>query len=435
MNPQESEVLETIEETTGYAPPPPGSRAEDRTELQATSEAHLEAEAALAILERGCDGIISREELKHKLMRARAENRPLRVKLGLDPTAPDIHLGFAVVLKKLRAFQDLGHHAHLIIGDFTAMIGDPTGKSKTRPQLSREQVRDNARTYQEQLFRILDEDKTTVHFNGDWLGDMTFPQVIQLAAKYTVAQTLEREDFSKRLSEGRPIGLHEILYPLCQGQDSVEIKADVELGGSDQRFNNLVGRELQRADGQEAQVVMLLPLLVGTDGTQKMSKSLGNTIGVTDPAAEMFGKAMSIPDHAMRQYFTLATFVPLDEVDALLAGHPMVAKKRLAWEIAAQYHGSAAADAAREDFEKKFVRHETPDEMPEVSIPSGEIGVLDLIRAAFGGSGSEARRLVQGGAVALDDQKIEDERARVSPSEGAVLRAGKRKWARVKISG
>ncbi len=390
-------------------------------------------EAALQQLERGCDAVISRAELGDKLQKSAATGEPLRIKLGLDPTAPDIHLGFAVVLRKLRLFQDLGHVAHLIIGDFTAQIGDPTGKSKTRPQLTREQVRDNARTYQEQLFRILDESKTVIHFNGDWLNQMNFAQVIELAAKYTVAQTLEREDFGRRVAENKPLGLHEILYPLCQGQDSVEIRSDVELGGTDQRFNNLVGRELQRADGQEAQVVMLLPLLVGTDGAQKMSKSLGNYIGINEAPTEMFGKAMSIPDEAMRQYFTLCTDVSLDEVEQLLAGHPMEAKKRLGQEIVKIYHDENAANQARESFEKQFSRKEIPDDIPEVEIESAETSILELLKTAFGVSGGEARRMVSQAAVALDDEKVEDALQNVTIADGALLRMGKRKWARLKI--
>ncbi|MBW3637544.1 MAG: tyrosine--tRNA ligase, partial [Armatimonadetes bacterium] len=299
-------------------------------------------DTALERLSRGGAEIISRAELRDKLQKSAQTGQPLRVKLGLDPTAPDIHLGFAVVLKKLRLFQDLGHEAHLIIGDFTAQIGDPSGKSKTRPQLSRAQVEENARTYKEQLFRILDESKTVVHFNGDWLGKMNFADVVRLASKYTVAQMLEREDFAKRLAEQKPVALHEIMYPLCQGQDSVEIRADVELGGTDQRFNNLVGRELQRASGQESQVVLLMPILVGLDGAQKMSKSLGNYIGISEAPGEMFGKIMSLPDAAMPSYFTLCTEIPEAEIENLMAYHPMDAKKRLGREIVAQYHGAEA---------------------------------------------------------------------------------------------
>jgi len=395
-----------------------------------------EIEAAVEKLVRGTADIISLHELRAKLARSKRENKPLRIKLGLDPTAPDIHLGFAVVLKKLRAFQDLGHEAHLIIGDFTAQIGDPSGKSKTRPRLTRAQVEDNAKTYQEQLFRILDPQRTVVHFNGDWLGKMTFVEVIELAAKYTVAQTLEREDFAQRFATNKPIGLHEIMYPLCQGQDSVAINADVEMGGTDQRFNNLVGRELQRINGQEPQVVLLMPLLVGTDGVQKMSKSLGNYIGIYEPPGEMFGKVMSIPDEAMRTYYTLATDVPLDEVEALLAGHPMEAKKRLGTNIVAQYWGEEAAQEARAGFEKQFSQREVPDEMPEVSVPPVPIGIVDLLRACFGFSGAEAKRLLKQNAVSLEGEKVSDPEKVLQPAEEEeiVLKVGKRQWARVRAS-
>jgi tyrosyl-tRNA synthetase len=388
---------------------------------------------ALERLARGTADIIPLDELREKLVKSAKTGEPLRIKLGLDPTAPDIHLGFAVVLRKLRLFQDLGHQAHLIIGDFTAQIGDPSGKSKTRPQLTRAQVEENARTYKEQLFRILDESKTQVHFNGDWLGQMNFADVIRLAAKYTVAQTLEREDFANRLEQKKPVGLHEILYPLCQGQDSVEIKADVELGGTDQRFNNLVGRELQRQNGQEAQVVMLLPILVGLDGTQKMSKSLGNYIGISEPPAEMFGKLMSLPDEAMNTYYTLCTDVPLEEVEALLAGHPMDAKKRLGREIVSIYHGADAALEAQAAFEKQFSRGEMPEEMPEVQLPEAPLSVAELLKACFEITGAEAKRMVGQGAVTIDGEKAEDPTAKVTPRDGLVIKMGKRRWAKVKI--
>jgi len=396
-----------------------------------TSHNDSQIEDAIRKIARGTDAIISVEELRAKLKKSSATKIPLRVKLGLDPTAPDIHLGFAVVLQKLRIFQDLGHHAHLIIGDFTAQIGDPTGKSKTRPQLTREQVEANAKTYQEQLVQILDAEKTTVHFNGDWLGKMSFADVIRLSSQYTVAQTLEREDFSQRLESGKPIGLHEILYPLCQGQDSVAIRADVELGGSDQRFNNLVGRELQRAAGQEPQVVILMPLLVGTDGVQKMSKSLGNYIGINEAPAEMFGKVMSIPDEATNGYFTLCTSLEETEIASLLAGHPMDAKKRLAREIVAIYHGADASREAQESFEKQFSRGETPDEMPEVAVGEN-VNITEILRLAFGISGGEAKRMIGQNAVSLDGQKIEDAAAPLNWSDGAILKMGKRKWARLK---
>ena len=393
----------------------------------------LSPEDALTQLERGADTIIPRDELLGKLRKSAKSGEPLRIKLGLDPTAPDIHLGFAVVLRKLRQFQDLGHHAHLIIGDFTAQIGDPSGKSKTRPQLTREQVEENAKTYQQQLSEILDADKTTIHFNGDWLGKMKFDDVIRLTAKYTVAQMLEREDFASRLADNKPVGMHEILYPLCQGQDSVEIKADVELGGTDQRFNNLVGRDLQKASGQEAQVVLLMPILVGLDGVQKMSKSLSNYVGIGEAPNEMFGKLMSIPDEVMRQYYTLCTDVPLDEVEQILAGHPMDAKKRLGREIVATYHGADAATAAQAAFEQQFSRAEVPEDMPEIEVAAGEIGVVDLLVACFGGSKSEARRMVEQGAVAVDGDKVSDAMANVEARDGMTVKMGKRRWARVKV--
>lgn len=389
-------------------------------------------ESALELLARGAADIISRDELKTKLKKSQSEQKPLRIKLGLDPTAPDIHLGFAVVLRKLRAFQDLGHQAHLIIGDFTAQIGDPTGKSKTRPQLTREQVEANAETYKQQLFRILDENKTTIHFNGDWLGKMNFAEVIQLAAKYTVAQTLEREDFSTRLAEHKPLGLHEILYPLCQGWDSVQIQSDVELGGTDQRFNNLVGRELQRQSGQESQVVILMPILVGLDGVQKMSKSLGNYIAITDAPDEMFGKVMSLPDAAMREYFMLCTQIEESEIAALLAGHPMDAKKRLGREIVSIYHDAAAAQTAQENFEKQFSQKSAPGEMPEVAITQDEIGVVELLRVCFEVSGAEAKRLVAQSAVEVAGEKVADAASVVAVRDGMEIKMGKRRWARIK---
>ena len=393
----------------------------------------INPEDALSQLERGADTIIPRDELLEKLRKSVKSGEPLRIKLGLDPTAPDIHLGFAVVLRKLRQFQDLGHHAHLIIGDFTAQIGDPSGKSKTRPQLTRAQVEANAKTYETQLSQILDPDKTTIHFNGDWLGKMGFDDVIRLTAKYTVAQMLEREDFAQRLADGKPVGMHEILYPLCQGQDSVEIRADVELGGTDQRFNNLVGRDLQKASGQEAQVVLLMPILVGTDGVQKMSKSLGNYVGIGDAPADMFGKIMSIPDDAMRQYYTLCTDVPLGEVEQILAGHPMDAKKRLGREIVAIYHDAEAASEAQRAFEQQFSKNDVPDEMPEIEVAAGEWVVADLLASCFGVSKSEARRMAEQGAVALDGDKVDDATQTVEVSDGMTVKMGKRRWARVKI--
>lgn len=397
------------------------------------TESTLDIDDALSLLARGTADIISVEELKEKLKKSREENRPLRIKLGLDPTASDIHLGFAVVLRKLRLFQDLGHEAHLIIGDFTAQIGDPTGKSKTRPQLTRQQVEENAETYKQQLFKILDESKTTVYFNGDWLGKMGFAEVIRLAAKYTVAQTLERDDFATRLAENKPLGLHEILYPLCQGWDSVEIRSDVELGGTDQRFNNLVGRELQRQSGQESQVVILMPLLVGLDGTQKMSKSLGNYIAITDAPDEMFGKVMSLPDEAMRDYFTLCTEVEPSEIEELLKGHPMDAKKRLGREIVSIYHDEATAQRAQTNFEKQFSQKTAPAQMPEVKLQQTEIGAVELLRVCFNLSGAEAKRLIAQNAVELDGNKLTDAQSTLLINDGMELKVGKRRWARLRV--
>ncbi len=403
------------------------------TENQPSPATLERIEAALSLLERGGAEIISRAELRQKLLKHQQNGAPLRIKLGLDPTAPDIHLGFAVVLRKLRQFQDLGHEAHLIIGDFTAQIGDPSGKSKTRPQLTREQVVANAQTYKEQLFRILDESKTVVHFNGDWLGKMDFAGVVRLASKYTVAQMLEREDFSKRLAEQKPLALHELLYPLCQGQDSVEICADVELGGTDQRFNNLVGRELQRASDQEAQVVMLMPILVGLDGVQKMSKSLDNYIGISDAPNDMFGKVMSLPDEAMATYFTLCTLVPNTEIAVLLENHPMDAKKRLGREIVMQYHGENAAIEAQQAFEKQFSRGEIPEEMPEIQLSGEPISAAELLKLCFQITGGEAKRMVGQGAVTVDGEKIEDSNHQIAPQTGMTVKMGKRRWAKVKI--
>ena len=404
---------------------------ESQSKEDLKEEIERDVQNALEQLERGAE-VISRAELRAKLLKSAQTGVPLRIKLGLDPTAPDIHLGFAVVLRKLRQFQDLGHEAHLIIGDFTAQIGDPSGKSKTRPQLTREQVVANAQTYKEQLFKILDESKTVVHFNGDWLGKMNFADVVRLTSKYTVAQMLEREDFAKRLAEQKPVALHEILYPLCQGQDSVEIRADVELGGTDQRFNNLVGRELQRASGQESQVVLLMPLLVGLDGVQKMSKSLGNYIGISEAPNEMFGKIMSLPDSAMKTYFTLCTLVPEAEIEVLLQNHPMDAKKRLGREIVAQYHGDAAANEAQLAFEKQFSRGETPEEMPEFQIQESELSAAELLKLCFGLSGGEAKRMIAQGAVTIDGEKIDSPPQKMKLHDGLTIKMG-RKWAKVRV--
>ena len=396
-------------------------------------------------LRRGTEEIITESELRAKL----ARGQPLRVKLGIDPTAPDVHLGWAVVLRKLRQFQELGHIAHLIIGDFTARIGDPTGKSKTRRQLPREEVQHYVERLKPQLFRILDPNRTEVHYNADWLGKMTFADVIQLTSRYTVARILEREDFANRLAQNLPLGLHEILYPLCQGYDSVAIRSDVELGGTDQRFNNLVGRDLQREYGQEPQVVMLMPLLIGLDGKEKMSQSLGNYIGINEPPDQMFGKVMSLSDELMTHYFILCTDVPEAEVYAIESDwksgrvNPRDVKRRLAREIVALYHSPELAEQADEQFLRIFSQKQLPTDAPEVPIPAhlikpdGTVWLVGLISAiGFAPSNSEARRLIQGGGVELNGQRIADPNATI-PIEslvGGLLRVGKHRFARLTLT-
>ncbi|HHW14579.1 MAG TPA: tyrosine--tRNA ligase, partial [Firmicutes bacterium] len=364
----------------------------------------------LEVLKRGAAEIISEESLRQKLAEARKTQRPLRIKLGTDPSAPDIHLGHAVVYRKLKQFQDLGHEVYFLIGDFTGRIGDPTGKSETRRALTKEEVEANARTYEEQLSKILDPEKIHVVFNSTWLSPLTFEDVLRLAGKYTVARMLEREDFAKRFSEQRPIFIHEFFYPLMQGYDSVALQADVELGGTDQKFNLLVGRELQREYGQEPQVALMMPLLVGIDGVNKMSKSLGNYIGISEPPAEMYGKTMSIPDTLIIPYFELATEVPMADVRWMAQGledgsvHPRDAKRRLAREIVALYHGPEAAREAEEEFDRVFLHRDVPAELPEVELDRAELDATGrmwivrlLHRCDLAKSNGEARRLVEQG--------------------------------------
>ncbi len=387
----------------------------------------------------------SEGELLKKLEAASREKRPLRIKYGADPSAPDIHLGHVVGLNKLREFQDLGHTVVFIIGDFTGMIGDPSGKSKTRPPLSREEVAANARSYQEQVFKVLDREKTEVRFNSEWFAPMGFEQVIRLSAQVTVAQMLQRDDFAKRYSQNQPISLVEFLYPLVQAYDSVMVKADLELGGTDQLFNLLLGRELQKLHGQEPQVVMTLPLLEGLDGVQKMSKSLGNYIGVAESAKDIFGKVMSVSDELMWRYFSLVLGVPDADIDNLKAQvasgalHPRQAKDDLAQKVTAKFHGEEAGAAASAEFARVFSQNELPEDMPELSLAAadaGEIGLLTLlVKAGFAASNAEARRLVEQGGVRLDDEVLKDPRATVSPQPGQVLRAGKRKFARIALAG
>jgi tyrosyl-tRNA synthetase len=391
-------------------------------------------EEQLARIRRGTAQIVPEAALEAKLKRSRETGRPLTVKLGCDPSRPDLHIGHAVVLRKLREFQDLGHKAVLIVGDFTAMIGDPSGKSKTRPPLSLEETRAYGQTYFEQARRILDPERMEVRYNSDWLGGMTFAEVIRLAGQYTVARMLERDDFEKRYKSGEPISVHEFLYPLAQGQDSVELAADVELGGTDQLFNLLVGRSLQEAAGQEPQVALTMPILEGTDGVEKMSKSLGNYIGIADPPEEVYGKTLSIPDALIGKYFELATDVPAERLPELARraeASPRDAKHELAWTLARMYHGAEAADAARAHFERTIIQGEAPEDMPEVSLGAPPVGLLELIRrAGFAASNGEARRLVQQGAVSLDGERVDDPAAEVS-SAPVVLKVGKRRYARI----
>jgi len=386
----------------------------------------------LTRLERGTAEIISREDLRRKLERSLRENRPLRIKLGLDPTAPHIHLGFAVVLRKLRQFQDLGHHVVLLIGDFTARVGDPSGRSVTRRVLSPEEIEENARTYRDQLSRILDPERTEVRFNSEWLGPMDFAAVVGLASRYTVARIMERDDFERRFREGLPIGLHEILYPLMQGYDSVALQSDVEMGGTDQKFNILVGRELQREYGQEPQVVFLMPILEGLDGVQKMSKSLGNYVGITETPTEMFLKLMQLPDALIRRYFELCTDVSMPEVDARLGSeNPRDSKRWLAREIISLYHPREAADQADAEWLRVVSAGEVPADMPEVALDPHPMLPADLLVAAgLAPSKREARRLVEQGALSLDGQTVSDPAASLEIRDGARLKVGKR-WRRV----
>ena len=396
-----------------------------------------EISEALSRIRRGSDEILPLAELEKKL----AAGTPLRVKAGFDPTAPDLHLGHTVLINKLREFQRLGHHVIFLIGDFTGMIGDPSGRSATRPPLTRAEVKANAATYQRQIFKILDPDKTEIAFNSSWMDKMTAADLIRLASGQTVARMLERDDFEQRYKSGRPIALHEFLYPLAQGYDSVALQADVELGGGDQKFNLLMGRQLQQAAGQPPQVVLTMPLLEGTDGAQKMSKSLGNYIGIDEPAPEMFGKIMSISDALMWRYFELLSFCPLAEIAgfrrAIAEGaNPRDIKFRLAREIVARFHDAAAASAAEADFITRFSNHALPEQIAEVEIKVDQNGLplANLLKAAgLVASTSEAHRLVRQGAVRIDGQRVGDSRRVLPPGFSAVIQIGKRKFARVML--
>jgi len=369
------------------------------------------------LIKRGVVEIIPEEELVKKIENSIKTGKPLRVKLGCDPTRPDLHLGHSVVLRKLRHFQELGHIAILIIGDFTAMIGDPSGQNKTRPQLSFEETRVNGQTYFEQAKKILLPERVEIRYNSEWLGKMTFEDVIRLASKYTVARMLERDDFTKRYKSGEPISIHELLYPLAQAMDSVAIEADVELGGTDQKFNLLVGRDIQREFGQEPQVIITTPLLVGTDGVEKMSKSLGNYIALNDPPFEMYGKTMSIPDELIYDYFLLTTDLSPAEIEQIKKQlqdpnvNPRDLKRKLAWELVRMYHGVEAANKAQDEFDKIFVKKEIPDEIEEFEIDSKDekIRLVDLlVHTKLASSKSEAKRLIQLGGVSIDGNRIND---------------------------
>ena len=394
-------------------------------------------EEQLEYLRRGTVEIIEEEELLEKLKKSMETGRPLRVKAGFDPTAPDIHLGHTVLIRKMRHFQDLGHEVYFLIGDFTAMIGDPTGRSETRPPLTKEQVLENAKTYADQVFKILDPEKTKVVFNSEWMSKFRAEDFIKLCAKYTVARMLEREDFKKRFEGQRPIGIHELIYPLIQAYDSVALKADVELGGTDQRFNLLVGREIQREYGLEAQVIITVPILEGLDGVQKMSKSLGNYVGITEPPQEMFGKLMSISDELMWRYYELLTDVPLEEIarlkEAVAAGteHPKEVKKRLAMEIVARYHSEEAARKAAEEFEKVFARGGVPEDVPTVETTEEKIWLPRFLKdQGLVKSTSEGKRLVAQGAIQLNGQKIREEELTLPPGEH-IFRIGKKRFLKV----
>jgi tyrosyl-tRNA synthetase len=396
--------------------------------------AQLPVDEQLARIRRGAAEIIVDAELRAKLERSRRTGDPLKVKLGLDPTAPDLHLGHTVVLQKLRDFQDLGHQIIIIIGDFTGMIGDPTGRSETRRPLTWDEIRSNAETYRAQLGKVLDMGRTLVRFNSEWLGPLTFEHVIRETAHLTVARILQREDFATRHAAGRPISLHEFLYPLAQGYDSVALGADVELGGTDQTFNLLVGRDLQRAHGQEAQVALTVPILEGLDGVQKMSKTLGNYVGITEPPADMYGKLMSVSDAMMFRYFELVTRVPEDEIARLRGLHPMEAKKRLARTVTAMYHGEDEAAAAEAAFARVVQAREVPDniDLVRLSTASGSEPMWRVVvLAGMAPSNSEARRLIQQGAVEVDGSRVSDPVHKVEASgESRLLQVGKRKFKR-----
>jgi tyrosyl-tRNA synthetase len=400
----------------------------------------LNLEEQLKVIKRGTVEIIPEEELIQKLKRSIEKNQPLRIKQGFDPTAPDIHLGHTVCLRKLRQFQELGHQVILIIGDYTGMVGDPSGLSETRPQLTEEELKSNANTYQQQFFKVVDESKTEVHYNGEWFGKMSFQEIMKLASNFTVARMLERDDFSKRYRAQVPISIHELFYPLMQAYDSVMIRADLEIGATEQKFNLLAGRQIQEVYGQEPQVILTMPVLVGTDGQQRMSKSLGNYVGVAEPPGEMFGKIMSIPDVLIYNYFELVTDVGADELTKIKKEleekktNPMILKKRLGKEIVRMYYSIKEAEDACEEFERVFSKKEIPENIPVIHLEHDEtemwIGHF-LVKAGCASSGSFVRRLINQGGLYIDNQRIDDENLKVPVAGEKLVRLGKRKFLKI----
>jgi len=408
--------------------------------MNASSKKFPPVKEQMDLLRRGALEIISEEDLEKKLEQSFAKSEPLVVKQGFDPSAPDLHIGHAVTIRKLRQFQQLGHRVIFLIGDFTGMVGDPSGRSKTRPRLSKEEVMRNAETYKRQVFKILDPQKTEIRFNSEWHARQNIYQFLDLAGKYTVARMLERDDFLNRYKAGEPISMLEFLYPLLQAYDSVALKADVEMGGLDQKFNLLLGRKIQGEFGQDPQVAFMMPLLVGTDGKEKMSKSLGNTVGICDPPEEIYGRVMSIPDELIVDYFTLTTDVSAQDISNIekeLKGgqaNPMIHKQRLAREIVTLYHSSQEARRAEEDFITRFRYNEVPENIPEVALPSEgkPVAVIDLMLGVGAVvSKGEGRRLIQGGAVWVNNERIEDFRFEIPTRESLILKVGKRKIYRV----
>jgi tyrosyl-tRNA synthetase len=399
----------------------------------------MDPKEQLDIIRRGTSGIISEGELLKKLSESAARNKPLRIKAGFDPTAPDLHLGHTVLIQKLKHFQDLGHHVILLIGDFTGMIGDPTGKSETRKSLTKEDVQANAKTYTAQVFKILDEKRTEVVFNSEWMERLTSADMINLASRYTVARMLERDDFQKRYQEGRPIAIHEFIYPLIQGYDSVVLNSDVELGGTDQLFNLLVGRELQKEMGQAPQAVITMPLLEGLDGVQKMSKSYGNYIGITEPAGEIYGKVMSISDNLMMRWYELLSDLPKDRLEDIKEGrvHPKEAKEALAFELTERFCGREAAEKAKEGFKALFARKEVPDEIEEfhmTGVPESVLVGKVMVAAGLAKSTSEAIRLIDQGGVKIDGERVASSKAEIQSKKPVLLQVGKRFFKRIIFS-